>query len=153
MNYLPIPSPELLLDTKYYVGTRVRCDFNPNYFLHGVVTRVDADNLFAPYKSCAVMVLYPTRNHPARIITVHGNDTKIRNDDVCRRVCHIPYAIMIPVLDTDIPRAKIWKCNQLHHIPTCKIHIRRTFIIINKHVSDHHLLNTALCFMPWADRF
>ena len=55
-------------------------------------------------------------NHPAKIITVHRNDVEVRYD-VCGRVCQVPYARMIPVLDADIPRAKRRKCDQFRYMP------------------------------------
>ena len=72
-------------------------------------------SMFSPHVGCAVLVVYRTMNHPAKITKVFKNDAEVRYDS--GSVKRVSYNRMIPVLDNDIPRARRRKCEQFHYIP------------------------------------
>ena len=72
-------------------------------------------SMFTPHVDCAVLVVYRTMNHPAKITKVFKNDAEVRYDS--GSVKRVSYNRMIPVLDNDIPRARRRKCEQFHYIP------------------------------------
>ena len=71
--------------------------------------------MFAPYVGCAVLVVYPTINDPAKITRVHRNEAG--HYDVCGSVNWVPYTRMIPVLDNDIPLENQRKHNPFRYVP------------------------------------
>ncbi len=70
----------------------------------GYIKKIKTGSMFAPYVGCAVLVVYPTINHPAKITRVHRNEAEVCYD-VCGSVSRVPYTRMIPVLYNDIPHA------------------------------------------------
>ena len=48
----------------------------------GDLKKTNTGSMSAPYVGCAVLVVYPTINHPAKINQVLTNETEISND-VC----------------------------------------------------------------------
>ena len=87
-------------------------DHLPN---EGESKKTNTGSMFTPYVGCAVMVVYRTMNHPAKITKVFKNEAEVRYDN--GSVKKVPYNRMIPVLDNDIPRARRRKCEQFHYIP------------------------------------
>jgi hypothetical protein len=80
--------------------------------------RCNTGSIFAPYVGCEVMAVYPSMNHPARIISLYSNEADVQYHG-CKSVCQVSYARMIPFLDIEIPPAKRRKCDQFHYIPKC----------------------------------
>ena len=68
----------------------------------GYLKKTNTGSMFAPFVGCAVLVLYPTINHPAKITGVHRYEAEVCYD-VCGSVSWVPYTRMIPVLDNYIP--------------------------------------------------
>ena len=84
----------------------------------GDLKKTNTGSMFPPYVGCAVLVLYSTINHPAKITQVLTNGTEICSD-VCGSVNWAPYTRMIPVLDNNIPCVNPRKYDQFHYIPNC----------------------------------
>jgi hypothetical protein len=55
----------------------------------GYLTKTNTGSMFAPCVDCAVLVVYPTINHPAKITRVHRNEAEVRYD-VCGSVSQVP---------------------------------------------------------------
>ena len=83
----------------------------------GDLKKTNTGSMFAPYVDCAVLVVYPPINHPAKISQVLTNEAEICYD-VCGSVSWVPYTRMIPVLDNDIPCVNQMK-TQFRYIPNC----------------------------------
>ena len=82
----------------------------------GYLKKTNTGSMFPPYVGCAVLVLYSTINHPAKIIRVHRNEAEVHYD-LCGSVSQVPYRRMIPVLDNDIPLANQRKHNTIPLYP------------------------------------
>ncbi len=65
----------------------------------GDLKKTNTESMFALYVECAVLVVYPTINHPAKITQVLTNEAEICYD-VCGSVSLVPYTRIIPVLHT-----------------------------------------------------
>ncbi len=83
----------------------------------GDLKKTNTGSMFAPYVGCAVLVVYPTINHPAKITQVFTN--KAYDYDVCGSFSWVPYTRMIPVLDNDTPGVNQRKHDQFCYILNC----------------------------------
>ena len=70
----------------------------------GDLKKTNTGSMSAPYVGCAVLVVYPTINHPAKNTQVftNRNEAEIQYD-VCWSRTWVPCTRMTPVLDNDIP--------------------------------------------------
>ena len=80
--------------------------------------KTNIGSMFDPYVGCAVLVVYPTINHPAKITRVLTYEAEICYD-VCGSVSQVPYTSMILVLDNDIPHVNQRKHDQFCYILNC----------------------------------
>ena len=64
----------------------------------GDLKKTNTGSMFALYVECAVLVVYPTINHPAKITQVLTNEAEICYD-VCESVSQMTYTRLILVLD------------------------------------------------------
>ncbi len=84
----------------------------------GDLKKTNTGSMFPHYVGCAILVVYPTINHPVKFSQVLTNEAEICYN-VCGSVSWVPYTRMIPVLDNDTPGVNQRKHDQFCYILNC----------------------------------